>query len=144
MILRKVSLIFSKYLTILLCLITLLLTTPWGSQLTLLLVNNISGVNFDYHSGSLVRDIKLHSFHLQLDTLDITVKELATEFDFSCVWKKTLCIKSVKADYFSLRYSANNKGKAQISAIEKATEERSNYQLFTMPFSIKADSIELK
>jgi translocation and assembly module TamB len=144
MILRKVSLIFSKYLAILLCLITLLLTTPWGSQLTLLLVNNISGVTFDYHSGSLVRDIKLHSFHLQLDTLDITVKELATEFDFSCVWKKTLCIKSVKADYFSLRYSANNKGKAQISAIEKATEERSNYQLFTMPFSIKADSIELK
>tara|TARA_R110001583_G_scaffold27796_2_gene99064 strand:- start:14927 stop:18781 length:3855 start_codon:yes stop_codon:yes gene_type:complete len=144
MILRKVSLIFSKYLAILLCLITLLLTTPWGSQLTLLLVNNISGVTFDYHSGSLVRDIKLHSFHLQLDTLDITVKELATEFDFSCVWKRTLCIKSAKADYFSLRYSANNKGKAQISAIEKATEERSNYQLFTMPFSIKADSIELK
>jgi translocation and assembly module TamB len=144
MILRKVSLIFSKYLTILLCLITLLLTTPWGSQLTLLLVNNINGVTFDYRSGSLVRDIKLHSFHLQLDTLHITVKELATEFDFSCVWTKTLCIKSVKADYFSLRYSANNKGKAQISVTEKAIEERSNYQLFTMPFSIKADSIELK
>ena len=144
MIFRKISLILSKYMAISLCFITLLLTTPWGSQLTLLLVNNINGVTVDYHSGSLVRDIKLNSFHLQLDTLDITVKGLATEFDFSCVWKNTLCIKSAKADYLSLRYLANDKGENQISVTKDATKEQSSHQLFTMPFSIKADSIELK
>ncbi|PHR85683.1 MAG: hypothetical protein COA59_01705 [Colwellia sp.] len=154
MTLRKISLLVSKYMAILLCLITLLLTTPWGSQVTLLLLNNINGVDFDYHSGSLVRDVKLNSFHLQLDTLDITIEGLATALDFSCVLKKKLCLKSVKADYFSLRYLADNKGEPQVSIEKIATKENTtkddllqkklNNPLFIMPFLIEADLIEIK
>lgn len=144
MILRKISLVIAKYIAIFLCLIALLLTTPWGSQLTLLLLNNIKGVTFDYHSGSLVREVKLNAFHLQLDTLDITVKGLSTAFDFSCVMKKTLCIKSVKADYFALRYADNDKDKQHVSMEKSTTNERLTDQLFKMPFSIEADLIELK
>ena len=149
MILRKISLLLSKYIAILLCLITLLLTTPWGTQLTLSLINNVNGVAFDYHSGSLVRDVKLNSFQLQLDTLDISVEGLSTELDFSCVWKNTLCIKSAKADYFTLRYFDEHKSVHQVSTIQSTITEsplkpNSNHQPIVLPFSIEADSIEIK
>ena len=123
MILRKISLLLSKYIAILLCLITLLLTTPWGTQLTLSLINNVNGVAFDYHSGSLVRDVKLNSFQLQLDTLEISVEGLSTELDFSCVWKNTLCIKSAKADYFTLRYFDEHKSVHQVSTIQSTIQK---------------------
>lgn len=149
MILRKINLIVSKYIAISLCVIALSLATPWGSQLTLLLFNNIDGVTFDYHSGVIVRDVKLNSFHLQLDTLDITVKGLSTEFDFTCLLKNTLCIKSAKADYFALRYTDtdtdnNDKAKEKVSINKRAENVRGNHQLFEMPFAIKADLIEIK
>jgi len=144
MILRKISLILSKYIAILLCLTTLLLTTPWGSQLTLSLFNNINGITIDYHSGSLVRDIKVNSFHLQIGTLDITVNGLATEFDFSCVLKKMLCIKSLKADYLSLRYLTDNDLTNNKDELHVSIEKTAKNSLFTMPFLIKADLIEVK
>jgi translocation and assembly module TamB len=139
MIFRQFSLIVSKYLAILLCLITVLLTTPWGTQLTLLLLNNIDGITFDYHSGALVRDVQLNSFHVNLEELDISIEGLSTKLDFSCAWKKKLCIKSAEADSFSLRYLSSNKNTAQASTIKSV-----NTALFEMPFSIEADAIGLK
>ncbi|OUR83816.1 hypothetical protein A9Q75_04120 [Colwellia psychrerythraea] len=136
---RRISLIVSKYLAILLCFITVLLTTPWGTQLTLILLNNIDGITFDYNSGSLVRDVKLNSFKLQLDNIDIRVEELSTEINFACIWNKTLCIKSAKADFFYLRYFSDDQSNNQVSA-----DKNSSSQLFEMPFSIKTDSVELK
>jgi len=136
---RRICLFISKYLAISLCLVTILLTTPWGTQLTLILANNINGVTFDYRSGSLVRDIELNVFNLKLDNLDISVKGLSTEIDFSCAWKKTLCIKSAEADYFSLRYLKDNRETTQNSS--KITNR---HQRFEMPFSIAADSIRIK
>lgn len=126
-------------MAILLCLITILLTTPWGTTLTLALINNIDGIAIDYHSGSLVRDIELNSFHLQLGNIDIAVNGLSAELDFSCSWQKTLCIKSATADSFSFHYIANEE------TINHAVSEiKASNQLFEMPFAIKANSVELK
>ena len=136
---RKISLVVSKYLAISLCFITVLVTTPWGTNITLTLLNNVDGVTFDYNSGSLVRDVRLNSFHLQLDNLDIKVTDLSTEINFACVWNKTLCIKSAKADSFSLRYLSDDESNEQVSSADNSSS-----QLFEMPFSINADSVELK
>lgn len=144
MTLRKVSLIVSKYIAISLCTIALLLATPWGTQLTLLLFNNFNNITFDYHSGTIVRGVKLNSFNLKLDTLDITLEGLSTEFDSACVLKNTLCIKSAKADYFSLRYVDNDKGNVNATKNKITTTQKTTLQLFEMPFAIKADSIEIK
>ena len=131
---RKISLVVSKYLAISLCFITVLVTTPWGTNITLTLLNNVDGVTFDYNSGSLVRDVRLNSFHLQLDNLDIKVTDLSTEINFACVWNKTLCIKSAKADSFSLRYLSDDESNEQVSSADNSSS-----QLFEMPFSINAD-----
>ena len=139
MIWRKFTLTLAKYVAIFLIVITLLLTTPWGSRLTLAFLNNFDSITADYQSGSLVRDIELNTFHLKLDKLDIDINGLSAEFNFSCALKKTLCIKSVKADYFSLRYVANTEGLNQ--ATEQVNESNS---LFEMPFAIKANSVKLK
>jgi len=135
---RRFTLIFAKYLAIFLILLTLLLTTPWGTRLTLALLNNLDSLAVNYKSGSLIRDIELSKFHLQLDKLDIVINGLSAEFDFSCALKKTLCIKSAKADYFSLRYVTNKE------AINQAEGENiADHSLFEMPFSIKATSVEI-
>ena len=98
-----------KWLTLLFCLFTVLLTTPIGSQLTISLLNNIDGINADYKAGSLIRDIELNSFHLNLATLDINVTDLAAKINFSCSWQKKLCIESLQVARFSFTYLNENK-----------------------------------
>ena len=136
---RRISLVVSKYLAISLCFITVLVTTPWGTNITLTLLNNVEGITFDYKSGSLVRDVQLNAFQLQLDNLDIKITGLSTEINFACVWNKTLCIKSATADSFYLRYLSDNESNEQVSSADDSSS-----QLFEMPFSINADSVELK
>ncbi|KGJ93655.1 translocation/assembly module TamB domain-containing protein [Colwellia psychrerythraea] len=136
---HKISLVVAKYLAISLCFITVLITTPWGTNIFLTLLNNIEGVTFDYKSGSLVRDVRLNSFQLQLDNLDILVTGLSTEINFACIWNKTLCIKSAKADNFSLHYWSDDESQAPVP-----NENNSTSQLFELPFSINADFVELK
>ena len=139
MIWRQFTLTLAKYLAIFLIMITLLLTTPWGTRLTLALLNNFDSLTIDYQSGSLIRDVELKTFHLQLDKLDIAINGLSAEFDFSCALKKTLCIESAKVDYFSLRYETNNED------LKQSTEQKSESDsLFEMPFAIDTGSIELK
>jgi len=138
MIWRRFTLILAKYVAISFILLALLLTTPWGTRLTLVLLNNHNSLAVEYKSGSLIRDIELNKFHLQLDKLDIVINGLFAEFDFSCVLKKTLCIKLAKADYFSLRYVANEE------IVNQAKGGISNNSLFEMPFAIEATSVELK
>ena len=138
MIWRRFSLTLVKYTAILLCLTTVLLTTPWGTKLTLTLLNNIDGVAIDYHSGSFVQEIKLHAFDLQLEALEISIIGLSMTLDFSCGWQKTLCIKSLKADNFTLHYTANEEPSSLA-----LTEKQDHNQLIEMPFAIEVNHIEL-
>ena len=155
---RRISWTLTKYIAIGLCLITLLLTTPWGTRLTLALLDNFDSVTIDYQRGSLVRELQLNRLHLTLDNLDLVVNGLSTELDFSCAWKKTLCIKSIKADELSLHYLTNEnitkenltneniakESPTDVTAATDLKQKTANNALFEMPFAIKADSIALK
>lgn len=142
MIWRRFSFNIAKYLTIFLCLVTVLSTTPWGTRVTLTLLNNLTVINADYKSGSLIRDLALNTFSLQLENIDIRVKNLSTALDVSCVWKKALCLKSIKAESFLLHYiskeSIGNKNATN------TVQQKVNRPLFEMPFSIKIDLIDIK
>ncbi|WP_197061189.1 translocation/assembly module TamB domain-containing protein [Colwellia psychrerythraea] len=149
-----------KWLILLFCLFTVLLTTPIGSQLTISLVNNIDGINADYKAGSLIRDIELNSFHLNLATLDIKVTDLAAEIDFSCSWRKKLCLEALRVNTFSLTYINDNlqdnldkksdgrsKDEALVNtvSIDATTENTATLnddRLFVMPFAIEAQAVE--
>jgi len=139
MIWRQFTLTLTKYLVLSLIVMTLLLTTPWGTRLTLVLLNNLDSVTIEYHSGSLIRDIELNSFHLQLDKLDIAINGFSAEFDFSCALKKTLCIKSASVDYFTLKYVTNEETLKQAK-----DQELENDSLYEMPFDIYTGLIKLK
>lgn len=144
MIWRKFTLGLAKYTAVLLCLLTILLTTPWGTQISIALLNNIDGIDIDYRDGALVRDIELNSFNLQLESLDITIIGLSTELDFSCAWKKRLCVKSLIADDFSLLYSSDDEKTVHDNEKGKDKEKPQDNTLFKMPFSIEADDVYLK
>ncbi|WP_169338308.1 translocation/assembly module TamB domain-containing protein [Colwellia piezophila] len=140
-----------KWLILLFCLGTVLLTTPIGSQLTVSLLNNIDGFNADYKAGSLIRDIELNSFHLELATIDIKVTDLAAVIDFSCSWRKTLCIETLKVANFSLTYANETEGNHDIkptiaTSIDKTKLDAATVNidsLFVMPFAIEAKAVEL-
>lgn len=139
MIWRRISLIIAKYVAIFLCLMTILLTTPWGSHFTLALVDNIDGFTVDYHRGALIRDLELKTFRLQREKLEIEITGLSVAIDFACLWKKTLCIKSASADEFILHY-IDNKDVTRQQFSDKTFEN----QLFEMPFIIEADKVTLQ
>jgi len=139
MIFRRISLTVAKYFAILLCLLALLLTTPWGTRLTLAILNNFDAIEIDYNNGSLVRDIELNSFHLQLDNLKIVITGLSAEIDFSCSLKRTLCLKSLQVDDFFLSYQA-----VEQNIDHETSAKTTENQLFEMPFAINANTVILK
>lgn len=132
---RRISYKITQYLAIVLFIFTILLTTPWGTKLTLVILDQFDSVSVDYRGGSLVRDVQLNSFRLTMNNVDISVSSFATKIDFSCIWKKTLCIKSVSADDLVLRYTT---GINDVSTVKTANT------LFEMPFAIKIDTLTLK
>ncbi|PKI16250.1 translocation/assembly module TamB domain-containing protein [Colwellia sp. 12G3] len=138
MIWRRVSFKITKWLTLLLCLFTILVTTPWGTRLTVSLLNNIDGIRLDYKAGALIRDIELHSFNLSLDNLELSVTDLSANIDFSCSWRRTLCIDALKVSSFSLTYADNS---AEENSEEK-TKVDNDASLFVMPFAIEAQAID--
>ena len=138
MIWRGVIFKIIKWLTLLLCLLTILVTTPWGTRLTVSLLNNIDGIRVDYKAGTLIRDIELHSVNLSLDNLELSITDLSAYIDFSCSWRRTLCIDALKASSFSLTYADNS---TEVDS-EETTKTENDASLFVMPFAIEAQAID--
>ena len=136
MTLRPFSLTITKYMTIGLCLITLLLATPWGTRLTVALLNNINGLAIEYHSGSLAKKLELTSFHLQFNRMDISIYDLSAELDFFCSWQGVLCLKTLEANKLSLNYLTDKEDTTQ--------ENRVRQPLFEMPFAITVNNLKLQ
>ncbi len=143
MISSKISFRIAKYLTVLLCLITILLTTPLGSRLTISLLNTLDGFHFDYKAGALVRDIELHALTLNFTSLNIQATDLAANIDFSCVWKKTLCVESLKADSFLLSYQSTDSVNESNSKSPVTHDDIATDIMFTMPFAIDAQRLDI-
>lgn len=137
---RRLTYKITQYCAIVLFLITILLTTPWGTKLTLALLNMFDGIAIDYHSGALIRDVQLNKLSLTLDQLEISVEGLATKIDFSCAWNKTLCIKSATVDDFSLRFTSNANNSDKDTSNNLAVKTT----LIEMPFAIKINTITVK
>lgn len=135
---RRLSYKITQYLAITLFFITILLTTPWGTQVTLAIINTFSPISVDYRSGSLIRDLQLNNLHIALEHLDINISDIETRVDFSCVWKKMLCIKSASAKTLALHYtSSEGSTETKTSNVETATT------LFKMPFAININTVTL-
>lgn len=137
MMFRRLSLSLAKYLAISLCVLSLLLTTPFGTQLSLFLVNLTTVISVDYRSGALVRDLALNRFALELEHLTIELETVESDIDFSCTWKKKLCINSLSAGKFYLNYHHDG------NEIEKGVDNKTNNDLVELPFAIAAQQVTL-
>ena len=140
MIWRKISFNLAKVIVALLCIITILVTTPWGSWLTVNALNTIDGIDIDYKAGALVRDIELNALQVNTESITIAITDLAADIDFSCSWHKTLCLETLKIGNFSFNYSS-----AAIKNDESADESitTNDNSLLKLPFSINATKVTL-
>jgi len=137
MMFRRLSLWLAKYLAIGLCLLALLLTTPFGAQFSLFLLNFSNAISVEYRGGALVRDLALHEFTLQLDDLAIELVDLESNIDFSCAWQKKLCIHSLSAEQFNLNYQSKS------SDDEESLVDESAVELIELPFAISAEQVKI-
>ena len=140
MIWRKISFNLAKIIVALLCLIAILLTTPWGTWLTVSLLNNIDGIEIDYKAGALVRDIELNALHINTESINIDITGLVADIDFSCSWKKAICFESLKVTNFSVNLISTTESN---TATEDKSMAANDNSLLIMPFSINAKKINL-
>ncbi|MBB1270583.1 translocation/assembly module TamB domain-containing protein [Shewanella sp. SR44-3] len=102
----KHSLRLSLYLPLaLLMLLALMLGTPMGSQGAIILANKLlPGLELEYQSGTLNREISLSQLHYRLDGLSVTANEVTLSWQPSCLLNLQFCIQSLSAEAVSIDY----------------------------------------
>lgn len=108
MILRKVRNYLIGPVTIMLYVLVFMLGTPWGSRLTILLLNNFSSVELDYHRGIILKDIEFSQISLSLKNIEVRAEKIKLMFHLRCLWKNQLCIDEIKAHSLTVLMQDNN------------------------------------
>lgn len=119
----------------LLLLASLLLTLPFSSVGTRMLVQGInqSGLlRIEYGSGALFGDLELDQVSLQLDALDLRLEGIDTRLDIDCFWRSAFCFQrlSVRSLYLDIGVGDDDSVAAAPAAID-------------IPYAYEAPSLEI-
>lgn len=128
---RKLSTRILATLTVILCLIALMLSTPWGSHLTVAIINKTTPLNVVYKDGVLLKNLSLAKLELNQKNTEIKAKNIVLKLQASCIWIKRLCINELNIDDL----------KITILQPENAVETDENNQFIEFPFPIEATKI---
>jgi len=90
--LGKLSTYFISIFLFLLVTVALLVGTPWGSRLSVALINNSTALAITYQSGVIANELKLSTFALKQDGLVINATDIDVQIQPACLWLKKLCI----------------------------------------------------
>lgn len=69
-----------------------MLSTPWGSHLTVVIINKTTPIKMVYKDGILLKNLSLAELSLQQNNTNITAQNVVLKLQASCVWVKKLCI----------------------------------------------------
>ncbi len=129
-----------KYLLIgglFLCLTAvLLLTTPWGTSLTLSLVNLSKHIHIDHAQGALMGQLVLRSVALNTEGLNLSLNNTKLDWQLSCLLKGEICLNQLSNEKLSL--SVNT------SPTTKADEPKKNNALIDLPVKFTIRKLSFK
>lgn len=119
-------------LTIILCFIALMLSTPWGSHLTVVIINKTTPLNVVYKDGVLLKNLALSKLELKQNNTEIKAKNVVLKLQASCIWLKKLCINELNVDDL----------KITVYQSENVTDNSNKKnQFIQFPFPIEAKKI---
>lgn len=147
--LRRVMIVAFSSIVFLLGTLTWLLATPWGSRLTLAIVDMVPGIEVKYGQGTLVDELFLERFLVVLDGMQIEIEQVHLDLNLRCILKKTLCVEDLSAEKFVLNlqshadpsgndHSHNGSNQAGSKSNELAPEDN---ELIALPFTIEGKRV---
>ncbi|QIB67263.1 hypothetical protein [Kineobactrum salinum] len=111
--------------------------TAQGTRLLLGLVPASSPVQLDYHSGSLLGELRLRSLRLELEALTVEINDWHSQLRPACLWQSEFCIEQ-------LRLAA-----VAVVLVDADTEENEELseagadKMLSLPFGLRAPSIQV-
>ncbi|MFB1000670.1 MAG: hypothetical protein QMC13_10665, partial [Colwellia sp.] len=121
-----------------LCLVTILFSTPWGAQLSLFTLSGLTPVKVEYKSGSLLHDLTLNKLTIKNDKMVSKANDIKLKLHLRCLWKKQLCIDEINIE--SLQINLKNLEDIRPEAL---VEKGINSSNFTLPFNIDLKKLVL-
>ena len=125
-------------ITALLCFFAIVLSTPWGAQLSLYTVNSFSPLQVEYKSGTLLNDLVLRQLIIENEEIVIDVKNIRVKLHLRCLWKSKLCIDELNIESLQV-----NMKEATVTSPDALVEKAINDSNFTLPFSVQLKKFSL-
>lgn len=132
---RKFSTRILAVITVILCIIALMLSTPWGSHLTVAIINKTTPLNVVYKDGVLLKNLSLYKLSLNYNNTQIKAENVVLKLQASCIWIKKLCINELNID--DLKVTVNQPETPVADVVV-------SNQLIAFPFTIDAKKITSK
>ncbi|TMM42515.1 translocation/assembly module TamB domain-containing protein [Colwellia ponticola] len=134
---KGVSLGVLTLLTSILCFFTLLLSTPWGTQLTLFLINGQS-LQVEYRSGALLNDLHLTELTIKNEALVVKANNIKLQLHLRCLWKKQFCVDTLRIDALHVDIKDNG-----ASSADELLEEVMIPAFLPLPFDLNMKQFSL-
>jgi translocation and assembly module TamB len=136
---KRASFTLMGVLTGLLCFFAILLSTPWGAQLSLYFVGKVSSLQVEYKSGALLDDLVLRKLKIENDSALINASNIRLRLHLRCLWKNQICIDELSIGTLQV----NIKEAQPAESSEQLAEQAINSTNFTLPFSVKLKKFSL-
>lgn len=120
-------------ITAILCFLAILLSTPWGAQLSFYVVKKVTPIQIEYGSGALLNDLKLNQLLIDNEQALIKANDVRLQLHLRCLWKNQLCVDELSIA--SLQVDVKEENSAPTTAI--TTKDVAPPASFTLPFTVK-------
>jgi len=141
----KITSYFLLTITVILCVVALMLSTPWGSQLTIILIDKTTPFRMSYEKGIILENIKLSKLSLEEKELSINATGILFKLTPRCLWQKKICFDELVVDSLSIKALSDKPQKTKRLA-EKQIHliESNDVKKLSFPFAIKANKFNVK
>ena len=136
---RKIISYISLSILILLCFITLMLSTPWGSHLTVVLINKTTPLTASYQGGIFIKSIELSNFFLDGKELSVNANSLVLTLNPRCLLQKKLCIEELSIQSLSVNVKKQTEPEQYSDG-----SDHNDLEKFVFPFLIQANKFYVK
>ncbi|MBU2871915.1 translocation/assembly module TamB domain-containing protein [Colwellia sp. E2M01] len=100
---QSIKITLMTFITGLLCFLAILLSTPWGAQLTVFVVNKVTPIHIEYKSGALLRALTLTQVSIENEQVRTQLNDLHLQLHLRCLWKKQLCVDELSVSALSVK-----------------------------------------
>ena len=133
---RKFSFSLFKAITGLLCLLAVLLSTPWGTQLSLFAISYLSPLQVEYRSGALLHNLRLESATYSGKGEIIHANNVYLQLHLRCLWQRQLCIDELSIASLLVEIKSNEEQADDLSTVQQSPVD--------LPFYIKMDKFSIE